>query len=582
MFKFKIFILLGLFASHSQAQVVTSSASGTATVDGLSVEHRPSKLFRCWGGPDQSTQYSQGTGGSSREKSGNLALHDGAFNSDYQPLNLQWNADYSDQTFNIDFVYDVETAARNDTHSDCSDNENYRKVKNANANIQSSVEITVPASVWFVRIEREDIRRDLANVTSTVSGTESVKSVQTENIKTENIADDGGDFYYSTKPGDKITLIVNWNPNALDRRQLTSKYKLTFVGKDHCEALTQKFGATKLANLTSIFNSQLKSKDLILTMGCLLNDEIAMRVLKGNEPGEVSVLINNLEQLGLSKEPELLKYGSKPLRLISQFAYYKIAYEALNDITSFCSEAKISDPLTSHDNLTVNGFIVNYYFLSRILYRLKAFDFSRFSAFIQVLDERAKSFGTYSKLKNSNEDFLRVYNAYNILKASISQSSSGYSMSTLPFTSTLYYFDRLKLGQLNRDAFSEIRSQLVILSGLEENFKRHFGEIKWKLSTAPNEAVDTSVFSRDLETISKSNFKIINFFEAKKRWFNTPDPAEASSPYITDMTQYMLMVKQFSESTGDLDLVRHRPNFLKAYNPEVPLKGVNKCLSSEK
>jgi hypothetical protein len=573
--------LLLLISSLSYGQTVSTNANASATVDGLSIEHRPSKIFRCWGGPDQSSNFSAKHDDSSKENSGDMSLHDGAFNSDYKPMNLRWNSDYADQTFSVDFIYDVASPARNDTHSDCSDNENYRHVKSVSANVQSSVEVTVPPSVWFVRIERQDISSDFGHVVSKLSGSNSLRSIQADLPENENISRDGTNFYYSTKPGDKITLTMNWSQNAVESRRVTSKFKLSFVGKDHCEALVKEFSSTKYSQLTKLFAAE-SSSNLLLTMGCLLNDEIGTRVLKANDPSEVSSVLDKVEKIGLTEDMTMLGAGNLAVKLISQFVYYKIAYMALNDITTLCNKTKIDDPLESSDGLTVNGFIVNHYFLSRILFRLKAFDLARFSAFIDVLNERAKSVGSYSKLKNSKGDFDRVYKAYNILKASMSLGSGSYSLSSLPFTSTLYYFDHLKLHMLNQNAFEEMRAKLVSLSGREEKFKREFGEIKWKLATAPDDQIDTSVFSQDLKELSAKSSEVIGFFESEKQWFDTPDPTVGSSPYISDMTHYMIMVRHFAESTQDLDLIKHRPDFLAAYNPADPLKGVNACLFSGK
>ncbi len=572
-----LFVLLHLNSAHADGPVISGSATGTAQVHRMSIEKQKSIFLKCSGGPDAVSNSQRNLSGADQGASGTIQLTDDHFYRNFSALTLSWNSEFKDRTFIVNFSHVIGAPIKTEHDSQCGHDENYSKVTATTAELNSLLQMIIPEDVWFVRIEDLDSTQGESNLQTNLNGGNPLRAIQDSGVST--------DSYFSTLPGDTISLAVKWNPASQRTATVTRRLKVTLVGKDGCEEQLINRKNTALGSLTAGLTGKAQSANAVELVGCLLNDKVTNKVLNESSAGDLSQILEMLETFSFSVNTTSVSTNgnqSQALKLISQYASYKLAYRALKEITGYCQDVTIKNSLSTDKGVIVNGFMYNHYYLTRIIHRLNSFNYERFSQFAVSIQNLQKEFPTYLDLKRNKKAFDQVSKAYEVLKRTMNDSTSIYSIGSLPFSSTLHLYDQISITALDRDAVNQIKTELLRLAQKETQFRNKLGSLIWDLAQGSPNPIDTSALSNLVQSLYVDSIKLVTELKSKQAWFDTPNPADRQSPYFNDMVNYNMAVMSFAGNKQDLDLIKHNSGFLKAYDPTEVLKGANICMQLNK
>ncbi|MCC6277785.1 MAG: hypothetical protein IT289_07725 [Oligoflexia bacterium] len=578
-FTFVALVVATLFTGLARAQDGVT-AGGTVNTDyqRLSIEHRHWKAFKCWGGPDNHRSSNSSGSAAGSGANGSAATSDHGFGYPYQGHSASWDAKFVNQEFEVNFQHNVSLPSRTEHHSDCSTDENFLKVTNATSDLFAQVDIQIPPNVWFVQIKATQIDPSVADASSTISGNSSLRSVDEISVG-ENLYAPKTSRFYSTRPGDKIALAVKWKVTETRSRTLSTKFKVTFVGRDQCQDFHKDLKSYHASLVSEALNKSGNQPDdqLIYSVGCLMNDEYGLRILRANDTTSVLALLETLQSIGLSANPSVQANNNlKALGLVSLFTQYKLTYMALSDVAQLCRKTQITDLYTEKDGVEANGFYANYYYLTRMLQKLEAYDYQRFGVFIGAIKDISQKFPTYKLLTADPKRKEVVARAYEVLRSSVSPVPGSNFLDTLPFRSTLLLFNKMQLTQMDADSFTAMQTHLQQLASMQYEFTKAIDSISYPLAKGVDTAIDFSNLENLLDQMGRTTTSLIRFFLNKKQWFSaTP----SDSPFVRDMTAYLVELRRFSEGMADPTLVKHRTDFLNTYSPNLLRQEVESCLA---
>lgn len=407
----------------SNQDSVQTEVSMKAVFSQLWRKSKRSRLFKCWGGPEEVLAFQEELSESSKQDSGSYGKSfDGKTNGKnfdvYTPQTTTWSSAISeDRIFSLSFSQKVTLEQEHFKRSTCSTEKFYTKLEAIANTFRSSASLFVPDDVYLVRVRRLKYNWDSKTVHALVAtiknGRTMVEDASTFDLDLETIK--VGEFdYFFVRPGERMDFQVQWQSQALEDASFEVDYEVRLMGQDMCNQVLWDSTKASTPNALELVRSKFSKEqlstnphDAIAALACFRSKSYLSATMRGNHGStlvEALKFINSqfeaFSQEALNAEPFYREIWTS-----LQMTMYDVSRTVLSDLYSFCETRTVLGlfPGAPAEPLTIRGYhyASRHYYKIRLLLEQAPVDFLEvFANTLSRFAERKKSYAEISTPEN--------------------------------------------------------------------------------------------------------------------------------------------------------------------------------------
>jgi hypothetical protein len=378
---------------QAYAQTVNTEASASGGVTYYHEEDSPSKInWKKWAfcpGRNSKSETKDYTGDvmRSNNNSGEIITK----GPDDGPLalltsKLNWSAvfDESELIFRVLIKKEIGQNRTTATRTACFTHSWDYKVNAVTSEVNTAVKLLVPNNVWVMRIKSDSnlVKQHI----QILRGRRMPDQHKGQSVVSDALAiASNGYSYYFTKPGEEFEIKVNFKDSNLRASELIASIEVNFIGENRCKkTVSELLGHSYSWSDGKIASQVQKSLSLIeqglvgarsssnngdqfdkstVFIGCMMNEDVANRVMFHNDIDEIKNLLNTIQQYReKATELQLKTPGHQSsgdaMKLVTQMALVSLSSNILEGIKPYCAKSPIFDIKSGKQIGYEHGYVV--------------------------------------------------------------------------------------------------------------------------------------------------------------------------------------------------------------------------------